>query len=399
MSPLAIFRTSWGIKLLPVWLLVLVYGFLGVTVGRGPFGTAALELNAWMQAACVPALAAALEGARYRRGGVLPGQHVRHPVRIMAAPVMLIIVVPICLMAVAMARLGLTLTWWMLLLGVVWLVGWVLLGLVLGLTLPGPVAGPLSFLTPFMVVLYGPAVEPLWVRYLSGYYGSCCQIGEVLDPRAASAGFIAAVGLLLLGLGALALRRWRWCRRQSVSVIGLLLGASVVVAAAAQPVKTMGPLPGVPRSDPQQCVGSPAVCSWSDYTAVRDTVAPHLRAAHHRWAELGVRLPGAMMQGVESSRSGQLEWVLVHPEDSIADIVATLAESVARAPCMDSGRQVPLEVTESREGVIVWLVETAGWKVDGASKTALEWSRHLRAQPPGEQGRVVSGELQALRQC
>ena len=86
------------------------------------------------------------------------------------------------------------------------------LGLALGLLLPFAVAGPLGIVLPFLWLAFVPAMEPLWMRHLTGMFRDCCSIDQDLDLQAVlasgivDAGIIASAALLLSG-GAGVVRR------------------------------------------------------------------------------------------------------------------------------------------------------------------------------------------------
>ncbi|MBZ9522840.1 hypothetical protein KGQ92_18965, partial [Bacillus safensis] len=74
------------------------------------------------------------------------------------------------------------------LIGVVWMLAWGVVGAVIGMSWPLALAAPTALLIPFILVLYGPAVSVLELRYLVGYYMDCCNVGEMLDPQVLAAG-------------------------------------------------------------------------------------------------------------------------------------------------------------------------------------------------------------------
>ncbi|MDU7769485.1 MAG: hypothetical protein E7K05_20930 [Serratia marcescens] len=58
--------------------------------------------------------------------------------------------------------------------GAVWMLAWGVFGAAIGASWPLALSAPTAFLLPFILVLYGPAVSVMKLRYLFGYYMGCC---------------------------------------------------------------------------------------------------------------------------------------------------------------------------------------------------------------------------------
>ena len=70
----------------------------------------------------------------------------------------------------------------------------------IGMSWPLALSAPTALLIPFILVLYGPAVSVLEMRYLVGYYMDCCNAGEMLDPQVLAAGMTMACGVLVVSM-------------------------------------------------------------------------------------------------------------------------------------------------------------------------------------------------------
>lgn len=392
-------RVSWGLRLLPLMFLAFVYGRL-MDPGATGFTLLATRLYAWMLAACVPSCAACLEVLRLRTGGVLDGGHERSMVRILTVPLALVVLPTAVMMGLHLAG---TAPGWMLVIATSWLLAWAVIGGLLGMVLPGVLAMAVALLLPFLLVLYGPAIEPLWWRYLFGYYGSCCSVGDVLDPRASRAGLRMSVGLLasgVLGLVAVVtLRRWLPRFARSGTVLSLLLASVMAMWMASQCVRGMDALPGVPRTDPQTCAGNaPAICAWPEYVPQRDAHDPYIRGALVAWRAAGLDVPDKVVQARNSETGGRMQWVLYYEEATPEEVILTLAETRTSAVCPKPGR----EHRQRQDRVMLWMLLTAGVSPPpelGKDLAAGHWVKRLQSRPMSEQGQVIRAELARLDHC
>jgi len=163
-------RRSYGVRLVPVMLLVWWYGAFGNPPARSAIERASSILYAFMMVAGPVALSTCLELRRFTEGQILKRLSKRSRLRIVA-PWWAIAVLPSIIAVgvfVLLSGSGDQIAK-MSLIGVVWMLAWGVFGAVIGISWPLALAAPTALLPPVILALYGPAVSVLELRYLVGY--------------------------------------------------------------------------------------------------------------------------------------------------------------------------------------------------------------------------------------
>ena len=142
-----------------------------------------------------------------------------------------------------------------------------LFGLAVGLCAPRVVSLPAAVILPYLLIAFPPAMQPYWLRHISGISSNCCWIYEDLSHRALAAhiAFLIATGLVA---GAIILPALGATRLVMPSLV-MVAAATLVVAARL--VTGFGPIAVEPRSGEPLCesVGTRKLCLWPDHEEAR----------------------------------------------------------------------------------------------------------------------------------
>src|SRR5450759_2082972 len=197
-------------------------------LGATAMGTGALPFVAGFTAA-----AAAWEGARLRRT-VWWSPNVRSRLAIAAWAVLPSVLIGfvafLAAVGVLLVRSGATLPDPVLLaVATLDLVAWAVVGFAAGILLPVPVAVPVGILLPFVWLAFVPALDPVWLRHLTGMFRDCCGNAQDLAPAAVVASVLADIGLI--AAASVLIAGHRSARRIGASVLALTvpLAAGVVL--------------------------------------------------------------------------------------------------------------------------------------------------------------------------
>lgn len=229
----------------------------------------------------------------------------------------------------------------------------VLLGFAVGVRLPTVIAVPGVLLIDYVWMTVPDALHPLWLRHLTGAWGSCCMVGSELAPQAILGTLIVVLGMA--GTAILLLQQDR--RLRQVWLAGVPLVLALVVGSVV--VRDLGADPVVPRS-PQLLVCSatePRVCVWPEHRTRLDEVSALAVAASTRWRDAGVAVPSEFS---EWHSLGILERGFgFSMASSMADLRVSLANSVLPSwpDCVLSG---PYLAGPAEIDVLAWLVATSG---------------------------------------
>ncbi|HEY8503351.1 MAG TPA: hypothetical protein VIL46_02135 [Gemmataceae bacterium] len=408
MRPLTMLRISpavWcGPFLLAVVLMLVRSSLSEVTDVYGPALTAKGTLAVLILApAC--AAGAAWEGGRLRRAGWMGQPHVRSRLTVALVAVAPVLAVGLAVQAAAVAvplaasGAGPDVPLALLAPGVI--AAHTLLGFALGTLLPTAVAAPAALLGVYAWMAVPPALEPLWLRHLTGYVDGCCAADEVPAPRALAGALIVAGGVA--GTAALLLR----ARPRPAGRLLALLPVALALAAGASLVRGMGPDPVADRSGPLACApGQPRVCMWPEHRARLAEVAGVAAEAGRAWRQLGIvlprefseRRPGRLPPGVVSFGISQTA-----PRETV---YLELANSLLRAsvPACASG-DPEYQGWEAMDYLTAWLASAAGLDSEaldhryGSNPELVRTVRAVRALPAERQRAWAARNLAAVRAC
>ncbi len=294
-------RPATAIRTMPaLWLAIplgvlavayvgLLYPSDGYAVDASAKGTSTLGFIAPFVAAC-----AAWEGSRLRRGRVWAAPSVRSRLVIGLWAVLPAVLVGVVAVTVAIAaqlirsQAGLP-DLRFVAMSALDLAAFGALGLSLGLLLPFAVAGPLAIVVPFIWLAFLPAMEPVWLRHLTGMFRDCCGLESDLAPRAMAAsalvdgGIIATAGLLVSG-GSGPLRRMM--APAAPLLVALAVGAALVSGMTYAP--TVARDPAVLDCATTDGV---TVCTWPEHRQRADEVASVVREVRTAWQTAGIAAP------------------------------------------------------------------------------------------------------------
>ncbi len=185
-----------------------------------------------------------------------------------------------------------------LILGVLATTSYAAVGFAIGRFLPRLVAAPLAFVAVWIWVAYTPAVQPFWLRNVTGNLGtSCCAIDTQLAPHALLAPASLTVALLIAVMIALWPRPFR--ARWAVSGLAVALGATL----AAHLASPLGADPVEARRGTQHCIEDAGTtwCAWPEHAdELRDGV-PSLARAASALRRTGLAVPTTLRENTPSA--------------------------------------------------------------------------------------------------
>jgi len=346
---------------------------------------------------------AAWEGARLRMGGAFSVAPVRSELAIAGRallPIGCLALLGIAASAAAMLSTGPSLALGdlrILIVPLAAVAGYSALAYAAGRYLPGAFAIPGAVVGSWLLIVYPVAVEPLWIRHLTGYLSSCCDLSTVPDPGAmiapiiVAAGMCAAAGLLVSPL-APTLR---------IGLAGLAVVGAVGVATTF--VTDLGSEATTPRNaSALTCRGDrPRICLWPENEPVLHTTAAAASAIRDRLTASGVRVPSTVSESLEDR--GKFWFVSLVPDARKRDVEAGLIMGLipavpacanGRAPYPGFAAQAPLEQ---------WLAAIArvpsGSSLAPASRRTRREVAAVRQQPRAEQLSWYRQNLRAVSKC
>ena len=236
---------------------------------------------------------AAWKAGRYRRAGWPKRTWRRSPARLALAEITVTSSVQLAAyaaiaIAVAAASTGSGLPWepQLYLVAAAALVGWASLGFVLGWSIRAELAMPVVVIGSYLAIVFPDAIEPLWVRHLTGTYMGCCFQDAVLDPGAIRGPIVLALGVTVASVLLVAARH-----RPMLALAAVIVGAAMIGGAVAQ-VDHLGADPIAPRAEAVECSGTaPVVCTWPEQSQDRPKIAEVSKQVLTRWSAAGLQVP------------------------------------------------------------------------------------------------------------
>lgn len=259
--------------------------------------------------------------------------------------------------------------------------------------LPRLVAAPVVLVGGYLWLVMPLALEPLWLRNLTGLWSSCCDISDEIAPQALAATLIVHTGVIVFGL-ALMFARKVW--------VGLTVGAACLAvsgAVGAALVTDFGPDPVRARTTSLACsTDQVTICVWPEHEENLVTIASTTRSAVASWRASGIPAPGAWTEAKVGS-GGVYFQAPSAPDEGAIRAAITYALLPPVPACADD-QAYP--AGQLREYVFYWLAESAGgtnarnWGVGAKAKSFVE---DLRTQPAQSQLDWYSAASEALAGC
>lgn len=259
-------------------------------------------------------------------------------------------------------------------LGVAVVTAYAAVGFLLGRFLSGLVAAPLAFGAVWGWVAYTPAIEPFWLRNVTGNIGtSCCSLGFELVPVALVAPLLIAAALLG---GTLVVLAWP-ARRRAWLVSGIAVASAVIGSASM--MSSVGADPVRTRTGEQICreASGTMFCAWPEHESALDEALPSLGGATERLEAAGLRLPSTLREN-QKSRDG---WSF----SLAADTPEFWSQTLAVSP-LD---ELPPPCTNRNGGV---------WPAGENLALAGAWLATVAGTPPAEAAASQGASLAELRQ-
>ena len=357
-------RRAPALLVLPA-LVVLALIYLGTGSGTPGYGRSQLMQGLSTMAIVVPIAAAlaAYEGSRLRSARVRAYPGVRSPTAIALRSLLPVYVAAMVAVGVATLRTTLPVGG----IGPADLVaicvplamgaGFLAVGYTLGLALPATVALPLAPVATWFCLVYPGAIEPLWLRHLTGYFSECCLI----DTRPAPAAIAAPI---LVGLGLLGASWLTWSRiARSMRAGGAVVIVGAALALGAVLVSDLGASPTVAR-DPSEllCRGTtPRVCLWPEHSGAAELVAARARRAGARLAARGVRVPATVSERPEAQRDVWRIGLGDEIDEPAVDSVLLQGMLPDLPACAETK---PYPADEVRGALLLWLADAGGVRRD-----------------------------------
>jgi hypothetical protein len=197
-------------------------------------------------------------------------------------------------------------------------------GFAAGILLPFAVAGPLAIVGTFIWIGFVPAMEPVWLRHLTGTFRDCCGLYQDLSPRAVLAstivdlGIVAAAALLVAGPA----NRLRRVGTSFASFgAGALVGSLLVAGMAYAPVVSRDPGQLQCRTE-----AGVTICTWPEHEARAAEVAGIVARVRTAWKAAGIEVPSVFTEADPSvAPAGALIFGFDGSEATKDDIINSLA--------------------------------------------------------------------------
>jgi hypothetical protein len=350
----------------------------------------------------------AWEGSRLRRGGVWIGPWPRRQVQMAA----LSVIAPIGAgwLAIIIAVVGALISngsstpdFGMIAVAALDVVAYAAVGFALGIAAPTPIAIPIGTLLPFLWLGFIPAIYPVWLRHITGMFRDCCDLAEVMSPRAIVAsvaldlGFVTASILAVVGAPRLGLR--------AAGIVGALATSTLVGVLI---VSGMTYAPVVPREAAAlECTtGTGAtVCLWPEEVADRAAVVRLISEVRASWIAIGITAPSTFTEATGPHGDGVEVFRIPQPVTRDRMILA-LADGMT-PPTIEC----PVISAESVPGLYLrgWFAASGGISdeslaqidvpSDGFNRSLITTIRDLRVATPSARATWIARATQGTRVC
>ncbi|WP_394215357.1 hypothetical protein [Brachybacterium vulturis] len=229
------------------------------------------------------------------------------------------------------------------------------------------IAAPLSVLTVYIGAGFPAALDPPWLRHLTGLTSGCCAIYEVADLQAAAAGILTVGAVLGMSLVFSAVSTRALPR---VATACVALGAVIAVATG---ITLARPLPRdavLDRPGPMSCVdvGRP-LCVWPEHAQLVHEHRAGLLAMTEAVDGAGLELPTAITERKATEHPWPESTVSLSSERGKVGLYWAYAEALLPRDdlCLDRPDTVVEDyrtVLILRGAVMGWLVRESGGPLD-----------------------------------
>lgn len=275
-------------------------------------------------------------------------------------------------------------------------------GAALGLAVTGLVAVPSVLIASYLWFVWPIAIEPFWIRHVTGFRSSCCMVSSALAPGALVAPALLSTGALA-GVAILLSRR----PRLAVRVVAAAGAIAFAAIAARATVADLGPDPTIARTEGLQCTTTVTghsttprtLCMWSDHESKRGMVVEALGRVDAALAGTTLHIESTLTESSIEPRGSQVFGISV--DSTSVDVIGSVASAVvepwcpvAAAPTQSVDLQSTLvTVVVLRSGVAPGDIEG---RVDDAS---LQEALAVVSTPEPEQRQWITTAEQRLNEC
>lgn len=290
--------------------------------------TAVLPFVGAFAAAC-----AAWEAGRLRRARIWGGPWARSRLEIAAWCIVPAVLVGIVAVGIAVGHQLLRSDalggpdWAIVALAALNLVAYATAGFALGLALPFAIAGPTAIVGAIIWLAFVPAMDPVWLRHLTGMFRDCCSVSEELAirPLAASALIdVAVISVALLAITAAVRRAMLRRAVSSVVLVAALVGGALLV-------RDMDYAPVVSRdAATMQCddTADVTVCIWPEHAVRAADIRSTTNEVVARWASVGIAAPQAITEAARDVAAPDSATLRIRADASDDDIIAALSAAI-----------------------------------------------------------------------
>jgi hypothetical protein len=274
-------------------------------------------------------------------------------------------------------------------------VGAVSVGAVAGTFLPhGPAAAGCLVLGYFWFV-YPPAIEPLWLRHLTGFESGCCVATVQAAPAGVLAPVVLALGItvacaLLVGAPWFSVGQL-WARRPATTALRLTAAVACVgigTGVAVSLVDGFGDTPTVTRTTPTTCAGSaPRVCVWPKHASELPDLVTHARHFEAVLAGQGLAVPALATESVTDAPATEPGWVFGISDSTAPSGWLSQALVEGLVPTWTDQCDLTQTASDDVDAATTWLLPQVGEKPDPDSVD--DAYRSLRREPAATQAAWV----------
>lgn len=274
-------------------------------------------------------------------------------------------------------------------------------GFALGLRLAAVVAVPAALMVSFLWMAFPRALEPVWIRHLTGSV-MCCRLQDQLAPEALAGAASVALGLLLAG-GLLASQR-----TPGRSAVSAIVALSIGGAVGAIFVNGLGPYAVKPRDGTELTCRSDQqvrVCVWPEHTSRLERLTGLAKEASMAWERAGL-VTQTFSEDASDPARGRLDFTLTANDE---DLLVSLALSALPTfpACAETA---PYPGYDAVDPTLAWLVSLAGMSDDGLRQRFGEASdpdqpapvdvvAALAAADEATQRAWLARNIEAIRSC